>query len=326
MVRERFEVLDGWRGLSIIFVLACHLLPLGPKVLQLNFSAGLMGMTLFFTLSGFLITHFLLYRSSVVDFLVRRFFRILPLAWTYIIISLLLYSASRDVWMAHMFFYLNYEKSLMVPLVTEHIWSLCVEIQFYVGVALLVTIFKKRGLLFLPAICVGITLLRIWTNTSASIETHLRVDEILAGAILALIYDKQFGEWLTNFVRKQSFYVLLVLLLLSCHHLGGWLMYLRPYFAALLIGNTLLNPTTKINEILNNKVLIYIASISYALYVIHPLLASSWLGSGDLLTKYSKRPILFAVLFLTAHFSTFYFEHRFMAWGKGVSNKLQLAK
>ena len=214
----------------------------------------------------------------------------------------------------------------MVPLVTEHIWSLCVEIQFYVGVALLVTIFKKRGLLFLPAICVGITLLRIWTNTSASIETHLRVDEILAGAILALIYDKQFGEWLTNFVRKQSFYVLLVLLLLSCHHLGGWLMYLRPYFAALLIGNTLLNPTTKINEILNNKVLIYIASISYALYVIHPLLASSWLGSGDLLTKYSKRPILFAVLFLTAHFSTFYFEHRFMAWGKGVSNKLQLAK
>ena len=106
MVRERFEVLDGWRGLSIIFVLACHLLPLGPKVLQLNFSAGLMGMTLFFTLSGFLITHFLLYRSSVVDFLVRRFFRILPLAWTYIIISLLLYSASRDVWMAHMFFWL----------------------------------------------------------------------------------------------------------------------------------------------------------------------------------------------------------------------------
>lgn len=326
MVRERFEVLDGWRGLSIIFVLACHLLPLGPKVFQLNGSAGLMGMTLFFTLSGFLITHFLLYRNSVVDFLVRRFFRILPLAWTYIIISLLLYSASSDAWMAHMFFYVNYQKSLLVPLVTEHIWSLCVEIQFYVGVALLVTIFKKRGLLFLPAICVGITLLRIWTNTTASIETHLRVDEILAGAILALIYDKQFGEWLRNFVRKQNFYILLVLLLLSCHHLGGWLMYLRPYFAALLIGNTLLNPTTKINEILNNKVLIYIASISYALYVIHPLLASSWLGSGDLLTKYTKRPILFAFLFLTAHFSTFYFEHRFMAWGKGLSNRLQLAK
>ncbi len=326
MVRERFEVLDGWRGISILFVLACHLLPIGPKVLRLNFSAGLIGMTLFFTVSGFLITHFLLYRKSVLDFLVRRFFRILPLAWTYIIISLLLFPVGNDAWMAHMFFYVNYNESLFVPLVTEHIWSLCVEIQFYVGVALLVALFKKRGLLLLPAICVGITLIRIWANTSASIETHLRVDEILAGALLALIYDKQLGAWLPDFVRKQNFYVLLVLLLLSCHHIGGFLMYLRPYFAALLVGNTLLNPGTRVNQILNNKVLIYIASISYALYVIHPILASSWLGSGDLLVKYSKRPLLLTVLFLMAHVSTYYYEHRFMAWGKALSHKLKLAK
>lgn len=326
MASERFEVLDGWRGISILFVLSCHLLPIGPKILQLNFSAGLAGMTIFFTLSGFLITHFLLYRKSVVDFLIRRFFRILPLAWTYIIISLLIFSAGRDAWMPHMFFYVNYEKRLLVPLVTEHMWSLCIETQFYVGVALLVAFFKKRGLLFLPVICVGITLIRIWTNTSSSIETHLRVDEILAGAILALIYDKQYGEWLPNFVRNLNFYVLLVLLLLSCHHVGGFLMYLRPYFAAMLVGNTLLNPNARINRFLNNKVLIYIASISYALYVIHPLLASSWLGTGDLLVKYSKRPLLFAALFLLAHISTFYYEHRFMTWGKALTSKQKLVK
>ena len=103
-------------------------------------------------------------------------------------------------------------------------------------------------------------------------------------------------------------------------------MYLRPYFAALLVGNTLLNPGTRVNRILNNKVLIYIASISYALYVIHPILASSWLGSGDLLAKYSKRPLLLTVLFLMAHVSTYYYEHRFMAWGKALSHKLKLAK
>jgi peptidoglycan/LPS O-acetylase OafA/YrhL len=72
--------LDGWRGISILCVLAAHLLPLGPKAWQLNATAGPMGMALFFTLSGFLITHFLLNHAGVLDFLIRRFFRIVPLA------------------------------------------------------------------------------------------------------------------------------------------------------------------------------------------------------------------------------------------------------
>src|ERR1700720_3445780 len=47
--------LDGLRAMSIILVLAAHLLPLGPKVLHLNSTAGPMGMSLFFALSGYLI-------------------------------------------------------------------------------------------------------------------------------------------------------------------------------------------------------------------------------------------------------------------------------
>ncbi|RZA12642.1 MAG: acyltransferase, partial [Proteobacteria bacterium] len=53
---NRLEILDGWRGLSILFVMASHMLPLGPKVWELNVAAGSIGMSLFFTLSGFLIT------------------------------------------------------------------------------------------------------------------------------------------------------------------------------------------------------------------------------------------------------------------------------
>ena len=58
--KNYLAVLDGWRGISILLVLASHLLPLGPKGWQLNATAGPMGMALFFTLSGFLITRFLL--------------------------------------------------------------------------------------------------------------------------------------------------------------------------------------------------------------------------------------------------------------------------
>ena len=51
----RLPALDGLRAISILLVLAAHMLPLGPKILGLNFTAGAMGMSLFFALSGFLI-------------------------------------------------------------------------------------------------------------------------------------------------------------------------------------------------------------------------------------------------------------------------------
>lgn len=324
MATERISVLDGWRAVSIMAVLACHILPIGPKVLQLNFATGLLGMSLFFTLSGFLVTQFLLYKTDVVDFLIRRFFRILPLAWVYMVFTLCLYSADINAWLAHIFFYANYPPKPLVPMVTEHLWSLCVEMHFYIGIALLVTFFKKKGLLLIPLICIGITLLRISQNIHDSVITHFRIDEILAGGILALIYEKKLGETMVNFVRNQNFWLVLVLMLISCHPKGGVFMFLRPYFGALLIGVTLLQPDLKLNKILHHKTLFYIATISYALYVLHPLLAASWLGSGEGLDKYMKRPLLFLVLFICAHASTLYLEKPCIAFGKSLSNFLNV--
>ena len=69
---ERLPALDGLRATSILLVLACHMLPLGPKVLQLNGAAGAMGMSLFFALSGFLIISVLKNNADVPEFLIRR--------------------------------------------------------------------------------------------------------------------------------------------------------------------------------------------------------------------------------------------------------------
>src|ERR1700682_3044087 len=89
---DKFPVLDGLRAISILLVLACHLLPLGPKALRLNETAGAMGMSLFFALSGFLITSGLLRNSSIHEFLVRRLARILPLAYAYTLVVFLVFS------------------------------------------------------------------------------------------------------------------------------------------------------------------------------------------------------------------------------------------
>lgn len=319
--RHHLVVLDGWRGISILLVLACHLLPLGPKPWMLNHGAGILGMVLFFNLSGFLITSFLLKEQNLPKFLVRRFFRIIPLAWLYLLIALTLSGASLYAWISHWLFFANLPPHSLIPL-TDHIWSLCVETQFYIGIALLVALLKRDGLFLIPVLCLAFTALRIWNGMHYSTYTYFRIDEILAGGTLALVYQGHLGDKIQAFVKRVPIILPLALLLLSCMPQTAWLNYFRPYFAAWLIGKTLLDSSHKTTQLLSNNYLSFVATISYSLYVIHPMLAASWLGSGDILVKYLKRPLLFAILFLLAWLSTHFFEKRFIDLGKKLSDRI----
>jgi peptidoglycan/LPS O-acetylase OafA/YrhL len=322
MVQNRFSSLDGWRGISILLVLATHLLPLGPKLWEVNATAGPMGMALFFTLSGFLITNFLLHKSDVTDFIIRRFFRIVPLAWLYVLIALLFTGATIETWAAHLFFYGNSEPYPLIASRTSHLWSLCVEIQFYIGVALLVGFFSQRALVVIPLLCLGFTAYRVANGVLISINTGYRIDEILAGSTLALIYNLKFGEGIRNYLSRINPYLIFILLIIASSPLSGWMNYFRPYMAAILVGVTLLNGESKLAKLLDNRALVYIATISFALYVIHPLLTNTWLGDGEKLVKYAKRPLFFIALFMLAHCSTFYFEKYWINLGKKLSLKV----
>lgn len=310
--------LDGWRGISILLVLAGHLLPLGPKALQLNDMAATMGMAVFFILSGFLITRFLLDRPNVPDFLFRRFFRIVPLAWVAMIAVLVATDAPSSFYLPHALFYANLPPIHLTD-AGSHLWSLCVEVQFYVGIALLVALLGRRGLYVLPVLCVAVTLHRVVQGAHVDIVTWRRVDEILAGCLLAMVYAGKFGARPASLLAGLSPYALLILLAVASHPWGSGLNYMRPYIAALMVGATLFNPPALLARLLQGSVLRYIATVSYALYVIHHLLMYTWLGSGDKIVKYLKRPLLLAMTFGLAHLSTFYFERRCMAWGRRLS-------
>jgi peptidoglycan/LPS O-acetylase OafA/YrhL len=317
---RHLPVLDGWRGLSILLVLAAHLLPLGPKPWKLNYSAGILGMALFFTLSGFLITSLLLRDQNVPRFLIRRCARIVPLAWLYFAIALGLSDPAALVWPAHFLFYANFPPRQLQPL-TLHLWSLCLEMQFYAGVALLVAVLRQRGLWLLPPLCLLFSALRARYGIYASDISYYRVDEILAGCTLALLVHGRRGGALRERLARLPQWPLLAMLTLSCMPLGGWLNYFRPYFAAMLVGASLLAPRTSLAKSLDNRVLLYLALVSYALYVIHPMLAESWLGSGGMAEKYAKRPLLLAVLFALAHLSTNYIERWFIALGRLLAGR-----
>jgi peptidoglycan/LPS O-acetylase OafA/YrhL len=138
--------LDGIRAVAVLAVIAYHL----------NFgwaSGGLLGVGMFFTLSGYLITDLLLgqwdeQRLKLGDFWVRRARRLLPALFVMlIVVSLWVAVADRSrltdlrgsVWSAVLYINnwwqisqnMSYFARFAPPSPLSHLWSLAVEEQFY---------------------------------------------------------------------------------------------------------------------------------------------------------------------------------------------------
>jgi peptidoglycan/LPS O-acetylase OafA/YrhL len=297
--------LDGLRAISILLVLATHMLPLGPRFLQFNVAAGAMGMSLFFALSGFLIASQLLHNPDVNEFMVRRLARILPLAFAFAFFVSTIYVFDPLMGFAIASFLLNYLPDYMTPF-NGHFWSLCVEVHFYLSIALVVALAGKRGVWIVWPACLAVTLLRVSEGVYYGIETHLRLDEILAGACVATLYRKSWSD------RRHSTALAVLAGLLwfaASTPYAGDFQYVRPYATALLLAAALSIGHSWLSRFLGLAALRYIATISYALYVVHPLTVQGWLNEGSAFDRYAiKRPLSFAMTFAAAHLSTFYWE------------------
>jgi peptidoglycan/LPS O-acetylase OafA/YrhL len=174
---DRILELDGVRGLAILLVLCTHIFKRADyltenQILHLISAPtriGWIGVDLFFTLSGFLITGILLRTREdsnyFKNFYVRRILRIFPLY--YILVGgLLIFLPQLDTeagartqafWPVYMLYQQNWlhvfrvEPSLfLVPT-----WSLAIEEQFYLIWPTVVYFFKPRMLIFLS---IGIVL------------------------------------------------------------------------------------------------------------------------------------------------------------------------
>lgn len=306
--------LDGVRAVSILLVLATHLLPVGPARFDLNNMTGLMGMSLFFCLSGFLITRFLFENTDVRVFLVRRIARIYPLLILYALLVPGLVMGRWDATAGILFGYINYDDPALFK-GTSHFWSICVELHFYLGIALAVLLAGRRGFWVVPVLAVVVTALRIHDGAYQSIRTHHRIDEILSGSLLALAWIHQSHLLATTFRRIVTIGAVPIglLWLLSCHKIGGPVEYARPYLAASVVGAIIFASENRIRRLCRHPSLGYLAKISYALYVWHPMTALGWLGTGGGLERYLlKRPISFVLTFALAHASTYTLEAWFI--------------
>jgi peptidoglycan/LPS O-acetylase OafA/YrhL len=148
---QRIPSLDGLRAISILLVLIGHLslrfprlTPICDPVLTVLGNSSL-GVSIFFVISGFLITWLLLVeiekkgQINLKAFYLRRLFRIVPAYFVFLGAVLVLCKIGiisiPMVQLASAFlFILNY--AIIVPVWwLGHTWSLCVEEQFYLLMA-----------------------------------------------------------------------------------------------------------------------------------------------------------------------------------------------
>lgn len=310
--------LDGVRAHSIVLVLATHLLPLNAVWAPANDSLGYLGMALFFVLSGYLIGSQMAARVDWLAFMVQRLARVMPAAWLFVAVMVATVAPAPEAVLGHLLFYANLVPGqLQHPF--DHYWSLCVEVQFYLVAALLLLAPGAAMRLAIPLLLLAVTSWRIATGATLGSTTWIRVDDILAGATLALALHGPAAARTRAWLAKPGLTWAATLLLLgSCVVLRDGdnpLTYLRPYAVALWLGTLICQPATGLARWFAQPRWRYLARISYALYLVHLPLTGTWLGSGALVEKYLKRPLLVAVAIALAHVSTFHFESRFTEWG-----------
>lgn len=284
MARPYFPALDGLRALSIGLVVLWH----ATEEKYYGWLHGFHGVTVFFVLSGFLITTLLLREEdrhgsvSFRGFYLRRVFRILPLYYlvlaAYCILILVArlqpdrVEAFRHALPYYTFYFSEYPHYLRFRAPFDLSWSLGIEEKFYlVWPALafgLMRIVRSRLYVALALLAITLLLPSNWGPTPFLRPYGL----ILLGCVVALAMHAADGFNAMRWLGRLQL-PLLGGLLLSCVVVGepGRMEILVALMTALLLIATLVQPDGVIARGFSAAPLVKIGGISYGIYLIHQL-------------------------------------------------------
>lgn len=258
---ERFAHVDALRAFAILLVGLFHV--------GVSKAPGDSGVTVFFTISGFIITSLLLRewsrtgRLQLSRFYARRFFKLAPPFAVAIIIPSLLWAASvhrlpLSLMIAQTFFSYNWaliadsSASATVMPGTAVTWSLAVEEQFYIVFAILWIVFVrlKRPILVISVFAIVVVvvaslvrfnfLISAAPHVNTQFNTFARMDAIACGVLLAVgLHLNQRGS-LTQFNRLVSDRLLIMAVisypLVGLPQWNWWEALVRPICYPVIAG------------------------------------------------------------------------------------------
>lgn len=286
--------LDGLRALAVVAVLLFHA-DLGWV------GGGFLGVSVFFTLSGFLITSLLLAEHestgtiTLSAFFARRVRRLLPAAYACMVLVVVL-----GVWwgavqrrnlpgdlVAAVFNVANWRfafastsyQDLFIggPSPLAHFWSLAIEEQCYLALPLLAWWALRRGRKVFAAVLAALLVLSIVATLATRDSdlvyygTHTRAAELLAGALLAYVLQRRTVPDRWREAAGWAGLVTLSVAVLATRIDDAWLY--RGGLAAVSLPSMAviigLTGRTAIARVVGWAPLVAVGKVSYGLYLFH---------------------------------------------------------
>lgn len=323
---SRIASLDGLRTISIGLVLIGHLA--GTRNFPLHHAAGNFfalaetGVRVFFVISGFLITTLLLHELdksghiNLLKFYFRRTLRIFPPYYSLIAVLLLLrflgYIQLSNYDVFHAF---TYTSNYYFPegWYLGHTWSLSVEEQFYLlWPAILLLLGKQKGFYAVASLLIICPLVRtlaifhIW-HAIDSTAFEMLADSLACGCLLAL--------WRTNLhenkwyqaILNTKFFVVFPLLILGINifHRSTKIYYtvgltITNICIAICIDWCVTWSEGKVGKFLNSRVIAYIGTLSYSLYLWQQLFINR--HSDALITSFPLNIVLAGLTAMVSYY------------------------
>ncbi|HEU5457571.1 MAG TPA: acyltransferase, partial [Terracidiphilus sp.] len=261
---HRIPTLDGWRAIAIAMVLVAHFGP-GTRA----FDIGKQGVGIFFVLSGYLITTNLLRERSksgainLKNFYLRRFFRLMPVAWTLLAITLIFGATDGREIASCVFFYRNF---LIHPrtLVTSHFWSLSIEEQFYLAWPCVLVLAPRRARLFAILAASALAVYRFSLPLSFLNAhfgwTQFHADALLIGCAFALT---------PKIPRMPAvvFWISAIVVAVCTHFFPSFPPFGESVLIGWMIQTTARGAIPAVQKALNWRPVAQIGVMSYSLYV-----------------------------------------------------------
>ncbi len=295
--------LDAFRALAISLVLIDHYAVLDRIVGGRHLYFGSLGVMIFFVLSGFLITSMLLKEHrksgsiSLRNFYRRRAYRIFPTFYTCwiltTIVECLVHQYRWKTSVVSFFYLMDYGRALfplpMRPYLHLWIsWSLAIEEKFYLLWPLLLLLLLKHRSTIIRTMCLiimGLWIYRAilflgfhvsWEYLYSAFE--MRADALLTGCLLSILAERDATRTLFSRALRWQWLAaipalalaLIVIFPASSPSLSLLFWTLEPPIIAVSLIQ-FVYWGGKSWSICGSAVVRFIARISYALYLYHPL-------------------------------------------------------
>jgi peptidoglycan/LPS O-acetylase OafA/YrhL len=333
--------LDALRAIAVILVIISHWFA-GEHFLNRYSANGILGVTLFFVLSGFLITGILLKSKTTVDkggsikkafttFYIRRSLRIFPVYYLLLVILFVINSSGiRESFWWHFFYGSNFFFWLKGEFGghLSHFWSLAVEEQFYLVWPAVILFVKRKYIphvLFLGIVTAILFRYFVTTpqNELGRILMPGSLDSFCVGGLL--VYGKQSGAYIyKTYIKSRNLFLIGSLLLLIAVHttyfktlsiqVNTALFYflISVSFGIIIDRVSDIVYTPIVGWVLNNRALRYIGKISYGVYLFHNFIPYFYdikvPGLPASLSMYTIQGLRFLLLVGIASLSWFLFE------------------